>query len=54
MAIKAGLAYFPPVLFAAVRYDVASVLMLAWAWYATDRWRPRARGEWWLVGSARC
>jgi drug/metabolite transporter (DMT)-like permease len=49
MAIKAGLDYFPPVLFAAIRYDVAGVLMLAYAVYATDRWRPRTRGEWQLV-----
>ncbi len=26
VAIKAGLAYFPPVLFAAIRYDIAAVL----------------------------
>ncbi|WP_227353563.1 DMT family transporter [Haladaptatus salinisoli] len=54
MAIKAGLEYFPPVLFAAIRYDVAGVLMLAYAVYATDRWRPRTGGEWRLVlvGSA--
>ncbi|QDX41874.1 DMT family transporter [Salarchaeum sp. JOR-1] len=50
MAIKAGLAYFPPVLFAAVRYDVAGVLMCAYAWYATDHPRPESRGEWLLVG----
>jgi drug/metabolite transporter (DMT)-like permease len=49
MAIKAGLDYFPPVLFAAIRYDIAGVLMLAYAVYATDRWRPRTRGEWSLV-----
>ncbi|UPV74925.1 EamA family transporter [Halorussus limi] len=49
MAIKAGLDYFPPVLFAAIRYDIAGVLMLAYAVYATDRWRPRTRGEWRLV-----
>ncbi|WP_440007744.1 DMT family transporter [Halomicrococcus sp. SG-WS-1] len=49
MAIKAGLAYFPPVLFAAVRYDVAGVLMLAYAAYATERWRPRTGDEWRLV-----
>lgn len=49
-AIKAGLEYFPPVLFAAFRYDVAGVLVLAYAWYATDRWRPRTREEWTLVG----
>jgi drug/metabolite transporter (DMT)-like permease len=49
-AIKAGLEYFPPVLFAAFRYDLAGVLMLGYAGYATDRWRPRTRNEWVLVG----
>jgi len=49
-AIKAGLAFFPPVLFAALRYDVAGVLMLGYAAYATDRWRPRSGEEWLLVG----
>jgi drug/metabolite transporter (DMT)-like permease len=48
-AIKAGLEYFPPVLFAAFRYDFAGVLMLGYAAYATDRWRPRTRSEWHLV-----
>ncbi len=48
MAIKAGLAYFPPVLFAALRYDVAGVLMLGYAAWAVDDWRPRGR-QWWLV-----
>ena len=48
-AIKAGLEFFPPVLFAAFRYDLAGVLMLAYAAYATDRWRPRTREEWQLV-----
>jgi len=45
-AIKAGLDYFPPVLFAALRYDFAGVLVLGYAVYATDRWRPRTRPEW--------
>lgn len=49
MAIKAGLAYFPPVLFAAVRYDVAGVLMLAYAAWAADDPRPRTLGQWTLV-----
>ncbi|MFW6153065.1 MAG: DMT family transporter [Halobacteriota archaeon] len=49
-AIKAGLEFFPPVLFAALRYDIAGVLMLAFAVYVTDRWRPRSRGEWLLAG----
>jgi drug/metabolite transporter (DMT)-like permease len=49
VAIKAGLEYLPPVLFAALRYDVAGVVMLAYAAWATDSWRPRSRAEWWLV-----
>ena len=50
MTIKAGLAYFPPVLFAAVRFDIAGVLMLGYAIHATDRRRPRGTAEWALVG----
>jgi drug/metabolite transporter (DMT)-like permease len=49
-AIKAGLAFFPPVLFAAFRYDLAGLVILSYAVYATDRWRPRSREEWVLVG----
>ncbi|MFB6179635.1 MAG: DMT family transporter [Halorientalis sp.] len=45
MAIKAGLTYFPPVFFAAVRYDIAGVLMLGYAWWVTDQWLPRTRTE---------
>ncbi|KAB1189230.1 MULTISPECIES: DMT family transporter [Haloferax] len=46
MAIKAGLEFFPPVLFAALRYDVAGVIMLVYAFYATDSPVPRGRAEW--------
>ena len=49
MAIKAGLNYFPPVLFAAIRYDVAGVLMLAYAAWTVDDPIPRTRGQWALV-----
>ena len=49
MAIKAGLAYFPPVLFAALRYDVAAVLMLGYAVWVVDDPLPRSRGEWALI-----
>ncbi len=49
MAINAGLEYFPPVLFAAIRYDVAGVIMLAYAAYVVDDPIPRGRGEWTLV-----
>ena len=48
-AIKAGLDFFPPVLFAALRYDVAGALMFGYAAVVTDRWRPRRRNEWVLV-----
>ncbi|RQG93892.1 DMT family transporter [Natrarchaeobius chitinivorans] len=49
VAISAGLRHFPPVLFAAFRYDVAGVLMLVYAVYAVDRWRPRGHNEWGIV-----
>jgi len=48
-AIRAGLEHFPPVLFAALRYDLAGVIMFGYAVYATDRWRPRNRAEWVVV-----
>jgi drug/metabolite transporter (DMT)-like permease len=53
VAIKAGLAHIPPVLFASLRYDVAGVLLLGYAALATDRWLPRSRADWVevLVGS---
>lgn len=47
MAIKAGLdAGFPPVLFAAVRYDIAGVLMLGYAWWVVDDPIPHGRDQW--------
>ena len=47
MAIKAGLdAGFPPVLFAAVRYDIAGVVMLGYAWWVVDDPLPRGRDQW--------
>lgn len=49
MAIKAGLEFFPPVLFAAIRYDVAGVIMLGYAAVVVDDPIPRTRGEWTLV-----
>lgn len=54
MAIKAGLgdptnpAYFfdVPIFFAAVRFDIAGVLMLGYSAWATDHWHPKTRPEW--------
>ncbi|MFB6284699.1 MAG: DMT family transporter [Halobacteria archaeon] len=39
-AIKVGLEHLPPVFFAALRYDVAAVLMVTYCILAVDYWRP--------------
>lgn len=49
VAISAGLEYFPPVLYAALRYDIAGILMLAYAAYVLDDVVPRGREQWLLV-----
>lgn len=46
VAIKAGLDAFPPVFFAAIRYDVAAILMVGYAARTSDYWRPRTRADW--------
>ena len=46
VAIKAGLADIPPVLFAAIRYDIAGVLMFGYVAVAVEQWRPRSRADW--------
>ncbi|MDS0475446.1 DMT family transporter [Natrinema sp. 1APR25-10V2] len=46
VAISAGLSHVPPILFAALRYDIASVLMLGYAASTVDIWRPRDRADW--------
>ncbi|AUV83328.1 EamA family transporter [Salinigranum rubrum] len=45
VGIEAGLVSLPPVLFAAFRVDVAAVVLLAYAWYRYDAWRPRSRAD---------
>jgi drug/metabolite transporter (DMT)-like permease len=45
VAIEVGLHYFPLLLFAAIRYDVAGLLVLAYAVVAFDSWWPQTRGE---------
>lgn len=45
VAIEVGLADVPPVLFAAMRYYLAGVLMLGYAVASTDHWRPTSFEE---------
>jgi drug/metabolite transporter (DMT)-like permease len=45
VAIKAGLADIPPVLFAALRYDVAGLVMVGYALVVTDSPLPRSRRD---------
>lgn len=52
-AITVGLEALPPVLFAAFRYDVAAVLLLAYA-LTTERWRPTTRGNLLAVVAGGC
>ncbi|WP_225335779.1 DMT family transporter [Halomicrobium urmianum] len=45
VAIKAGLEAIPPLLFAAVRFDVAAPFVLAYAAWRYDAWLPRDRSD---------
>ncbi len=49
MAIKAGLEYLPPVLFAAIRYDIAGIILLVYAASTSEYWLPRTRADWTVV-----
>lgn len=44
-AIEVGLEYLPPVLFAALRYDVGGVLLLGYAAVAATEWLPSTRRD---------
>jgi drug/metabolite transporter (DMT)-like permease len=45
VAIEVGLAYFPPLLFAGIRYLLAGVAVLAYAAVVADGWIPTTRRE---------
>ncbi|QSG02633.1 DMT family transporter [Natranaeroarchaeum sulfidigenes] len=49
VAIEIGLEYVPPLLFAALRYGVAGLIVLGYAAVVTDRSRPTGRSEWLAV-----
>lgn len=46
VAARAALTAVPPVVLAALRFDLAGVLMLGYAIVSADRWWPRTRAEW--------
>ncbi|GAB6862751.1 DMT family transporter [Haloplanus litoreus] len=45
VAIKAGLDALPPVFFAALRFDIAAPILLVYAAWRYDAWRPRSRAD---------
>ena len=49
MAIKLGLEFIPPVLFAAIRYDITAVLLIGYVAATTAAWRPRSRADWLVI-----
>lgn len=48
-AVKAGLEAFPPILLAALRLDIAAVLLLIYAAISFDYWWPRNSHDWLAV-----
>ena len=54
VAARAALPYIPPVPLAALRFDIVTLVMVAYATRTTDRWYPQTRQEWWsiVVGGA--
>lgn len=48
-AVKAGLDFFPPLLFVAARNYLAAALLLTYVWLTTDYRVPRDRRDWMAV-----
>jgi O-acetylserine/cysteine efflux transporter len=49
-AITIGLESLPPVFFAALRYDIAAVLLFGYVAYTGVAWRPTRYDDWKLIG----
>jgi drug/metabolite transporter (DMT)-like permease len=45
VAARAGLAYFPPLLFVAFRFDLAAVLLLGYVALTREHWLPRTHRD---------
>jgi drug/metabolite transporter (DMT)-like permease len=52
VAISFGLDLFPPVLYAALRYDIAAVVMGVFAVWKTDSWRPSGGRDWLAIATS--
>lgn len=50
VATRATVRHVPPVLLAALRFDVAGLVVFGFAAVTADRWRPRTRADWMVVG----
>lgn len=50
-AVEVGLKSFPPVLYAALRFDIAALLLLSIIVYSTNYWRPHNTWDWIAVAS---
>lgn len=48
-AVKIGLEYYPPILFAALRNDIAAILLFTIVLSKAERTRPNGRSEWFDV-----
>lgn len=53
-AIEIGLESLPPLLFAALRFDVAAALFVAGVAAVGLEWRPKTRSDWAAIGAAGC
>ena len=45
VAARAGLPYFPPLLYVALRFDLAAVVLLSYVALTREDWRPRTRRD---------
>ena len=48
-AIEVGLATLPPILFAALRFDIAALLFAVAVVVLGQRWKPRTPADWVLI-----
>lgn len=51
VAVEVGLAYLPPLLFLALRFDIAAAVLLPYVYLRTDTWRPRTRRDIWGIAA---